>query len=58
MLPTFTVVEVKCAIFIPVALTSDSENMFHRNASVGRIPWTGDKPVARPLPTHRTTQTE
>jgi hypothetical protein len=21
-------------------------------------PWTGDQPVARPLPTHRTTQTE
>jgi hypothetical protein len=25
---------------------------------VGRTPWTGDQPVARPLPTHRTTQTE
>jgi hypothetical protein len=24
----------------------------------GRIPWTGDQPVARPLPTHRTTQTQ
>jgi hypothetical protein len=24
----------------------------------GRPPWTGDQPVARPLPTHRTTQTE
>jgi hypothetical protein len=24
--------------------------------TVGRIPWTGDKPVARPLPAHRTTQ--
>jgi hypothetical protein len=22
----------------------------------GRIPWTGDQPVARPLPTHRTTE--
>jgi hypothetical protein len=26
--------------------------------TVGRTPWTGDKPVARPLPTHRTTQTQ
>jgi hypothetical protein len=25
---------------------------------VGRTPWTGDQPVARPLPTHRTTQTQ
>jgi hypothetical protein len=24
--------------------------------TVGRTPWTGDQPVARPLPTHRTTQ--
>jgi hypothetical protein len=24
----------------------------------GRIPWTSDKPVARPLPIHRTTQTQ
>jgi hypothetical protein len=23
--------------------------------TVGRTPWTGDQPVARPLPTHRTT---
>jgi hypothetical protein len=26
--------------------------------TVGSTPWTGDQPVARPLPTHRTTQTE
>jgi hypothetical protein len=25
---------------------------------VGRTPWTGYQPVARPLPTHRTTQTQ
>jgi hypothetical protein len=24
--------------------------------TVGRTPWTGDQPVSRPLPTHRTTQ--
>jgi hypothetical protein len=24
----------------------------------GRTPWTGDQPVARPLPKHRTTQTQ
>jgi hypothetical protein len=26
--------------------------------TVGRTPWTGDEPVARPLPIHRTTQTQ
>jgi hypothetical protein len=26
--------------------------------TVGRTPWTGDQPVARPLPAHRTTQTQ
>jgi hypothetical protein len=26
--------------------------------TVGRTPWTGDRPVAKPLHTHRTTQTE
>jgi hypothetical protein len=26
--------------------------------AVGRTPWTGDQPVAKPLPTHRTTQTQ
>jgi hypothetical protein len=25
---------------------------------VGRTPWTGDQPVAKPLPTHRTIQTQ
>jgi hypothetical protein len=29
-------------------------NLFYTD---GRTPWTGDKPVARPLPTHKTTQT-
>jgi hypothetical protein len=28
---------------------------FHDLYTDGRIPWTGDQPVARPLPTHRTT---
>jgi hypothetical protein len=26
--------------------------------TVGRTPWPGDQPVARPLPTHRTRQTQ
>jgi hypothetical protein len=26
--------------------------------TVGRTPWTGDQPIVRPLPTHRTTQTQ
>jgi hypothetical protein len=28
------------------------------NRTHGRTPWTGNQPVARPLPTHRTTQTQ
>jgi hypothetical protein len=32
---------------------------FHNNFYTdGRTPWTGDKPVARPLSTHRTIQTQ
>jgi hypothetical protein len=30
-------------------------NLFYTD---GRTPWRGDQPVARPLPTHRTTQTQ
>jgi hypothetical protein len=26
--------------------------------TVGRTPWTGDEPVGRPLPAHRTAQTQ
>jgi hypothetical protein len=26
--------------------------------TVGKIPWTSDRPIARPLPKHRTTQTQ
>jgi hypothetical protein len=33
----------------------DFRNLFYTN---GRTPWTGDQPVARPLPTHRTTQAQ
>jgi hypothetical protein len=32
-----------------------SVSMFY---TVGRTPWSGNQPVARPLPTHRTTHTE
>jgi hypothetical protein len=30
-------------------------NLFY---TVGMTPWTGDQPIARPLPTHRTTQSQ
>jgi hypothetical protein len=30
-------------------------NLFY---TVGRTPWTGDQPVARPLPAHSTTKTQ
>jgi hypothetical protein len=31
---------------------------FHNLYTVGRTAWMGDQPVARPLPTHKTTQTQ
>jgi hypothetical protein len=31
---------------------------FHDHFTDGRTPWTSDQPVARPLPKHRTTQTQ
>jgi hypothetical protein len=31
---------------------------FHNIHTLGRTSWTGDQPVARPLPIHRTTQTQ
>jgi hypothetical protein len=32
--------------------------LFLNPYTVGRTPWTGDQAVAKPLPTHRTTQTQ
>jgi hypothetical protein len=40
----------------PWALASAFQ--FHDHFTAGRTPWTGDQPVARSLPTHRTTQTQ
>jgi hypothetical protein len=40
----------------PCALTSASQ--FHVHFTDGRTPWTSDQLVARPLPKHRTTQTQ
>jgi hypothetical protein len=37
---------------------SFQSNLQLRINTVGRTPWTGDQPVARQLPTHRTTQTQ
>jgi hypothetical protein len=34
-----------------------SSNPFRAHTD-GRTPWTSDQPVSRPLPTHRTTQTQ
>jgi hypothetical protein len=33
-------------------------SQFHDYFTDGRTPWTSDQPVARPLPEHRTTQTQ
>jgi hypothetical protein len=40
----------------PWALVSDFQ--FHDHFTDGRTPWTRDQLVARPLPKHRTTQTQ
>jgi hypothetical protein len=40
----------------PWALASDFQ--FHDHFTDGRTPWTSDQLVARPLPKHRTTQTQ
>jgi hypothetical protein len=42
-------------LYNPLDLGRFSSFLIYR---VGGTPWTGDQPVARPLPTHRTTQTQ
>jgi hypothetical protein len=49
-----------CLLFIHssmalLTLLGPGRNPIH---AVGGTPWTGDQPVARPIPTHRTTQTQ
>jgi hypothetical protein len=44
------------ALFLGGALASFS--VFLILHTIGRAPWTGHQPVAWPLPTHRTTQTQ
>jgi hypothetical protein len=54
---------VSAIFFPPMALTAligpwlffSSVIIFYTD---GRTPWTSDKPVTRPLPIHRTTQTQ
>jgi hypothetical protein len=41
------------AVLLGLGLYFSFPNPIH-----GRTPWTGDQPVARPLPTHRTTLTQ
>jgi hypothetical protein len=43
------------ALLLGFALLSSDSWSFY---TVGRTPWTGDQPVARPLHAHRTTQTQ
>jgi hypothetical protein len=46
--------------YLPTVLLFDLRRFFSFFIlyTVGRTPWTGDQPVAGPLPTHRTTQTQ
>jgi hypothetical protein len=50
------------SLSLPLEHRNIREHSFHFSfmifSTVGRTPWTGDQPVARPLPTHRTTQTQ
>jgi hypothetical protein len=47
-------------IYLPIFLSLDLGRFFTFLIlyTVGRTPWTRDQPVARPLPTYRTTQTQ
>jgi hypothetical protein len=52
-----TISTIRCIMALqPFAVPWLLSQFLHLN-TVGRTPWTGDRPVARPLPTHRTTQT-
>jgi hypothetical protein len=51
IIPSF--VNVSTALCSALAVFFSFEILY----SVGKTPWTGDQPVANPLPTHRTTQT-
>jgi hypothetical protein len=53
----------KTNIFLPMSLQPLlGPGLFFNSVVIfytdGSTPWTSDKPVARPLPTHRTTQTQ
>jgi hypothetical protein len=51
---------LKLSIYVSIVLLLDLGRFFSFLIlyTVGRTSWTGDQPVARPLPTHRTTQTQ
>jgi hypothetical protein len=42
----------------PVACFYQTESEVRTLKTVGRTPWTGDEPIARPLPTHHITNIE
>jgi hypothetical protein len=58
----FSQFEVNAEIYLSMALQTFVGPwplfQFLNLYTVGRTTWTGDQPVARPLPTHRTTQTQ
>jgi hypothetical protein len=51
----FTVYYLRMAVHSLCALLTF---LLFNLCAVGRIPWTGDQPVASPLPTHRTTRAQ
>jgi hypothetical protein len=66
LLPTYlpTYLRTHPPTYLPTYLYMALQSIFFTLAAfqflnlytVGRTPWTGDQPVARPLPTHRTTE--
>jgi hypothetical protein len=54
-----SLLRIKSLFLIPSSYTSVSRLFFHfDHLTDGRAPWTSDQLVARPLPKHRTTQTQ
>jgi hypothetical protein len=51
-------ISIYLSIYGSTALADLGRFQFLNLYTVGRTPWTGDQPVARALPTHRTTQTQ
>jgi hypothetical protein len=57
-LPTYLSIHPSIRLSVPRPCGTWPLFQFLNLYTVGRTPWTVDQPVAKPLPTHRTTQTQ